>query len=303
LRIFLSGSASHLAQALLPKLCAQTDISAVTGIDLQAAAFEHPKFTQHIADIRSPDIARLMQGCDALAHLAFVVLRGKMAAETMQDINVQGTRTLFSAARQAGIARLVHLSSAAVYGGGENLKESAALNPLPGFLYGQHKVQVEGWLANEFPAAVRLRPHIILGPHCQPLLIKILRQPCYVTLAEPQPLLQCVHEDDVADAIIASLLLPASGPINLATPGGYSLKQAITQGHASAMPIPFGAARFALSLAWRRSGFGGEPAWLDGVKQSLTLDCSRAQQVLGWKPQYDAEATLASVIKPATQKS
>jgi nucleoside-diphosphate-sugar epimerase len=298
LRIFLSGSASHLAQALLPKLCAQPEISAVLGIDLQTAAFSHAKFTQHIADIRSPETARLMQGCEALAHLAFVVLRGKMAAATMADINVNGTQNLFNAAHQAGIARLVHLSSAAVYGGGENLQESAALCPLPGFLYGQHKVQVESWMADEFPAAVRLRPHIIFGPHCQPLLLKILRQPCYVTLAEPQPQLQCVHEDDVADAIIASLLRPASGPINLAAPGTYSLKQAIVQGHASAVPIPFGAAKFALHMAWRRSGFGGEPAWLEGVKQTLTLDCSRAQQVLGWQPQYDAAATLASVIKP-----
>lgn len=298
MRIFLSGSASHLAQALLPKLCAQTDISAVTGIDLQAAAFAHPKFTQHIADIRSPETVRLMQGCDALVHHAFVVLRGKMAADTMQDINVQGTRALFSAARQAGIARLVHLSSAAVYGAGENLNESAALNPLPGFLYGQHKAQLEAWLAEAFPAAVRLRPHIILGPHCLPLLQKLLSQPCYVTLAEPQPQLQCVHEDDVADAIIASLLLPASGAINLAAPGSYSIKQAITQGHARALPVPFYAAKFALNLAWRRTGFGGEPAWLDGIRQSLTLDCSRAAQDLGWQPQYDTEATLASVIKP-----
>jgi len=298
MRIFLSGSSSHLAQALLPRLCAKSEISAVVGIDLQASNFAHPKFTQHILDIRSPETARLMQACDALLHLAFVVLRGKMAAEVMFDINVQGTRQLFSAARQAGISRLVHLSSAAVYGSGENLNESVTLNPLPGFLYGQHKAQVESWLADEFPGALRLRPHIILGPNCQPLLQKLLRQPCYVRLAEPQPQLQCVHENDVADAIIAGLLLPASGAINLAAPGSYSLKQVITQAHARALPVPFSAAKLALNLAWRRTGFGGEPAWFDGVKQSLTLDCSRAMQVLAWQPRYTTEATLASVIQP-----
>lgn len=298
MRVFLTGSASHLAQALLPKLCAHPDIGAVIGVDLQTANFAHAKFSQHIVDIRSPESARLMQGSDALVHLAFIVLRGKMAAETMQGINVQGTQQMFNAARQAGIARLVHLSSAAVYGAGENLLETAALNPLPGFLYGQHKAQLETWLADEFPGAVRLRPHIVLGPHCQPLLLKILNQPCYVSLADPQPRLQCVHEDDVADAIIASLLRPASGAFNLAAPGFYSLKQAIMQGHARAVSVPFGAAKFALNLAWRRSGFGGEPAWLDGIRQSLTLDCSRAAQTLDWQPQYDAEATLAAVIKP-----
>ena len=295
MRIFLSGAASHLAQALLPKLCAQSEVSAVIGVDLEATNFAHPKFVHHIADIRSPEITHLMQGCNALVHLAFVVLRGKMAATTMHDINVQGTRHLFSAARQAGIARLVHLSSAAVYGVGENLNESAALRPLPDLLYAQHKAQVETWLEHEFPQAVRLRPHIILGPHCQPLLIKLLRQPCYVALGEPQPQLQCVHEDDVAQAIIASLLQAASGPVNLAAPGSYSFKQAIVQGHTRPLSISFSTAKMTLNLAWRFTGFGGEPAWLDGIRHTLTLDCSRATQVLAWQPKFDTQATLASV--------
>ena len=298
MRIFLSGAASHLAQALRPKLCAQPEIAAVVGIDLQMTKFAHPKFTHHIADIRSPEIARLMHGCDALVHLAFVVLRGKMTAAAMHDINVQGTRKLFSSAREAGMARLVHLSSAAVYGSGENLSEAATLSPLPGFLYGQHKAQVEDWMAAEFPVAVRLRPHLILGPHCQPLLLKLLRQPCYVAMPEPQPRLQCVHEDDVADAIIASLFQPVSGAINLAAPGSFSFKQAISQSHAMSLPIPFGAAKMALHLAWRRTGFGGEPAWLDGIRHSLTLDCSRATRALGWQPKFDTNATLASALKP-----
>ena len=295
MRIFLSGTASHLAQAVLPRLCALPEVNAVVGCDLQAAAFAHPKFTQHIADIRSPEVARLLQGCDALAHLAFVVLRGKMAAATMHDINVHGTQRLLDAARQAGIQRLVHLSSAAVYGRGENLDERAALQPLPEFLYGQHKAELERWLESAYPQAVRLRPHIILGPYCQPLLRKILRQPCYVTLPEPQPRLQCVHEDDVAEAIIASLLRPVSGAFNLAAPGSFSLKQIIAQGQARSVGMSFSAAKMALKLAWHFKGFGGEPAWLDGVRYPLTLDCSRAAQVLNWQPQYDAQAALASV--------
>ena len=298
MRIFLSGAASHLAQPLLPKLCVRPEVAAVVGIDLQATKFAHPKFTHHVADIRSPEIARLLRGCDAMVHLAFVVLRGKMNASTMRDINVHGTRKLFSAARQAGMTRLVHLSSAAVYGSGENLSEAAPLSPLPGFLYGQHKAQVDDWMAAEFPAAVRLRPHLILGPHCQSLLLKLLRQPCYVAMPDPQPRLQCVHEDDVADAIIASLLQPINGAINLAAAGNFSFKQVITQSHAISLPIPFSAAKMALRLAWRFTGFGGEPAWLDGMRHTLTLDCSRAAQVLAWQPKFDAQATLVSALQP-----
>ncbi|MBT9613662.1 MAG: NAD-dependent epimerase/dehydratase family protein [Burkholderiales bacterium] len=295
MRIFVTGSASHLARAWLPKLCADPRVERVIGIDLAPALFTHAKFTHHHLDIRSPDIGALMSGCDALVHLAWEVLRGKMDVATMRDINVRGTQLVFEAARTAGITRLIHLSSAAVYGSGESLTEAAPFNPLPGFLYAQHKAEVEDYLAREFPEALRLRPHIILGPHCQPLLKQLLHQPCYPRLPEPQPHLQCVHEDDVANAISAGLFNHAGGPLNLAAAGEYSFKQVIMARYRYPVPLPFGMVKTALYLAWRFTGFGGEPAWLDGVRHTLTLDCARAQSALGWQPKFDADAALAAV--------
>jgi len=295
MRIFITGSASHLAQALLPKLCAHPEIASVIGIDLQTAHFAHPKFAHHIADMRSDAILQLMHGCDALAHLAFVVLRGKMDTATMHDINIKGSRQVFESARVAGVKKLLHLSSAAVYGSGERLTESAPLQPLAQFLYAQHKAEAEAWMARDFPEAVRLRPHIILGPHCQPLLKQLLRQPCYIRLPEPQPQLQCVHEDDVAEAIIASLLLPVQGPFNLAASGCYSFKEAISERRRWPLPLPFGLTRVALNLVLRTTGLGGEAAWLDGIRHPLTLNSSRAYRELRWQPRFDAHATLASV--------
>lgn len=295
MRIFVTGAASHLAQAWLSKLCADQRIERVIGIDLAPAIFTHPKFTHHRLDIRSPDIGALMSGCDALVHLAWVVLRGKMKAETMRDINVHGTQLVFEAARAAGITRLIHLSSASVYGSGENLTEAAPLNPLPDFLYAQHKAEVESWLAHEFPEALRLRPHILLGPHCQPLLKQLLHQPCYPRLPDPQPRLQCVHEDDVADAISAGLFSPASGPLNLAVAGEYSFKQVIAARYRHPIPLPFSLIKMALSLSWRLTGYGGEPAWIDGMRHTLTLDCTRAQSELDWAPKFTADVALAAV--------
>lgn len=295
MRIFITGAASHLAQAWLPKLCADQRIERVIGIDLAPATFTHPKFTHHHLDIRSPEIGALMSGCDALVHLAWVVLRGKMNAATMHDINVHGSQHIFEAARAAGIPRLIHLSSAAVYGGGEKLTEAAPLQPLPGFLYAQHKAEVENWLASEFPEALRLRPHILLGPHCQPLLKQLLHQPCYPRLPNPQPRLQCAHEDDVADAISAGLFSPVSGSINLAAAGEYSFKQVIAARYRHPIALPFGLVKAALNVAWRLTGYGGEPAWLDGMQHTLTLDCVRAQSELDWRPKFTADAALAAV--------
>ena len=295
MRIFITGSAAHLARAWLPKLCADPRIQQVIGVDVAPAIFTHEKYTHHQMDIRSPDIAAHMAGCDVLVHLAWVVLRGKMRATAMHDINVRGTQLVFEAARAAGIARLIHVSSAAVYGHGESLSEAAPFNPLPGFMYAQHKVEAENYLARAFPQALRLRPHIILGPHCQPLLKQLLHLPFYPRLSDPQPRLQCVHEDDVADALSAAIFNPTSGAVNLAASGEYSIKQTVLTRHPHSIALPFALVKTAFQVAWRATGYGGEPAWLDGMRHTLTLDCTRAQKALDWRPKFTAAATLEAM--------
>lgn len=238
-------------------------------------------------------MAALFRGHDALVHLAFVVLRGRMSESEMFDINVAGGHALFRAARAAGVKRLVHMSSAAVYGSSVALDESAPLHPLPDFLYAQHKARLEQILTGEFPECALLRSHVILGPHAQPLLKWLLNQPFYVRLPEPYPLLQCVHEDDVAEAILLALTRDASGPYNLATEDSFSFRDAITGRHRTSVPLPLSVARAGLNVAWKASGWGGEPAWIEGLTRTLLLDCRRAQVELGWRARHSAAQALA----------
>lgn len=295
MKVLVTGSSSCLAQALLPVLCAHPAISAVTGADLRPPRFHHDKFRAWQLDIRDPQVTLLLAGNDALVHLAFVVLRGRMRARSMEQINVAASLALFDAARRAGIKRLVHVSTAAVYGSGEALKESAPLNPLPGFLYALHKAELESRLEADIPGCVRLRPHIILGPNAQPLLRRLLHQPFFVSLPDPQPQLQCVHEADVARAILLAVLSDAHGPFNLAAEGCFSFREAVGQRHGASFPLPRAFARVALSAVWRLTGWGGEPAWIEGIARTLTLDSTRARRELGWQPRYNIAETLAAV--------
>jgi UDP-glucose 4-epimerase len=292
MKVFVTGSSSHLARALLPTLCAAREVERVTGIDLEPPHFKHPKFAAHSADIRDPRFEQLLRDHDALVHLAFVVLRGRMSPDQMFEINVTGSMRVFHAARAAGIARLIHLSSAAVYGSGIHLAEDAPLRPLSDFLYGEHKALLETMLAIEFPRCARLRPHVILGPHAQPLLKSLLRQPFYLRLPRPHPLFQCVHEDDVAAAILLCLGRDVSGPFNLAVEENLTCRELIRRRHKVSLPLPLTAARAGLKLAWKFYGWGGEPAWINGLSHSLTLNCRRALVELGWQRQYDLAATL-----------
>ncbi len=290
MKVVLTGSSSHLARALLPLLSADPAISRITGIDLAPAVWHHHKYHHVRADLAGLDPEHSLSDHDALIHMAWVVLRGRMSLERMRHINLTLSQRWLQAA--AGMERIVHLSSASVYGQGLDLNENAPLQPIPGFRYAEHKRDIDVWLASRLPQAISLRPHIILGPNAQPLLKRLLRLPAYIRLPDPQPLLQCVHETDVAHAIVQALKTPVSGAFNLAAPDTFNLRDVIRHNRPHAIGIPPALAAGSLTLLWRLSGAGGEPGWIRGADHSLTLDCSRAASKLGWQPRHDAASLV-----------
>ena len=293
MKIFLSGSSSHLALPLLSLLCADPEVEFVTGLDIKAPRFFHKKFHPNVENIDSSRLHQLMLGHDAFIHLAFVVLRGRMSEAQMRATNVNATLRAFSIAREAGIHKLINLSSAAVYGHGLELSEDALFNPIDGFLYAQQKVEVERALKRLAPEIIQFRPHIILGPHAQALLKQILRVPLYVDLPDPQPQLQAINEVDVAHAIHLALYTDCQGAFNLAPDDSMSFRDMVAHRHRFRLSLSENVANRIVNGLWEISGWGGEPAWIRGASKSLTCSNARAKQVLNWQPRY----TTAEVIK------
>lgn len=303
MKVVVTGAAGRLARAVLPILCRHPRVEQVHGIDWREVAFTHPKFLAHRADLREGLSERLLAGADGLVHLAFIVLRARLDPGSMRAINVDGTLALLRRARAAGVPRRVYLSSAAVYGAGEQLGEDAPLAPLPGFEYARHKAEVEKRLEAADPECVRLRPHAIVGPHCQPLLKRLLRQPFYVRLPDPQPRLQCVHEDDVAQAVVACLLKDVGGPFNLAAEDTFCFRDAIAERHRLPVAVSLATARRVVRFGWRFAGLFGEPGWVEGLALPLTLDCTRARTELGWRPRYACREALAAAVPPKPRRT
>ncbi|MGH8672639.1 MAG: NAD-dependent epimerase/dehydratase family protein [Burkholderiales bacterium] len=299
MKVCVTGSAGRLAAVLLPKLCAHSAVEKVRGVDLLGSAFTHPKFEQ--CRIGIADDGFELCDCDALVHLAFTLLRGRMSARRMHRCNVQSSMRLFEKACGARVARIVHLSSAAVYGHGTHLTETAALNPLPDFLYAAHKVELEKHLAQTLPQALVLRPHVILGPHAQPQLKQLLRMPFYLRLPDPQPQLQCVHEDDVAQAVILGLFSGVSGAVNLAAADTFSVRDVIRGHHPHAVGLAPRLAQGLLTAAWAISGWGGEPAWVTGITRGLTLNCDRAAARLNWIARYSSRQSVEHALAAVTK--
>ena len=84
------------------------------------------------------------------------------------------------------------------------------------------------------------------------------------------------------------------GALNLAAAESFSFRDAVRARHRASLPLPVPLARAALGAAWKLSGWGGEPAWIDGLARNLTLDCSRALRELGWRSRRTAAQLLQS---------
>ena len=295
MHVVVTGAAGRLARVVLCRLCEHPAVERITGVDRVDTAYRHPRFAARVGDIGDRATREVLRGADALVNLAFVLLRGRMPLAAMAATSVDATIALLSAAADAGIESIVHLSSAAVYGQGTELAEDAPLAPLPRFAYARHKAEVDRFLARALPQVAVLRPTIVLGPNAQPLLKTLLALPFYVRLPDPQPRLCVVHEDGVASAVLLALERRARGPFNLAAPSTFSVRDVVRGRHVRAPGVPLALARVALEVAWRTTGWGGEPGWLDGAGASLTLDCTRARRLLGWQARHeDCNAIIAS---------
>lgn len=308
MKILVTGSSSHLARALLPRLASHPEVEQILGIDRRPPVFRDACYTHVLLDVRSAQLARLMAGIDAVVHLAFVVMHGDLGPERndrelIREINLAGGQNVFRAAAAARVPVVVHLSSAAVYelpARERPIPEAHPRKPLPGFAYAEDKIALEDWLdaferEHHDTRVVRLRPHVILGPHAQPYVRSLVRLPFYVRLSDPAPRLQVVHEADVAGAIFAALTGEVSGAFNLATADAASLREL----KLLALPLPFSLARALVRLAWR-FGRGTEPAWFEGLRHELVLDTTRARRRLGWRPRYD---TVAACVKAINEES
>lgn len=296
MRVLVTHADSHFAQALLPALCEHRGVESVTGIAPRAPGFEHPRFRAVELDSRAiHDLAAhsMLAGHDALLHLAQHASPRENASETL-DASVRPVHKLFHAAHHAGVRRLIHLSSAAVYGPVVHASEQTPLEPLSGFRYAQELAHLEKLLAIDLPSCVRLRPALIVGPHADPAVRRFLRQPFYPRPGEPQPLFQCVHEDDLASAVLLCLDSQARGAYNIASEESFTLRDAICRRHRLGMALSPAGAQRGLRLANRFLKWRIDPAWLERASHTVLLNCRRAIIELGWRWRYSAHEALAT---------
>ena len=167
--------------------------------------------------------ANAATGCDAVFHSAAAV-----AARTWEEyksMNVDGARNAIGAASRAG-AKLVHVSSVAVYGAsgryradGAKTDESVALAPLAeDAWYARSKRESEALVLEAHRTgrvwATALRPSVIYGPRDRyfvPRMARIVNLGFAPRVGGGTNTLSIVHAASVADGVVRAASLDAAG--------------------------------------------------------------------------------------------
>lgn len=139
----------------------------VVSLDLMEFTYpERDQITEVIGDIRQPaDLAQAMQGVDVVIHTAAAL--PLYSPEDIYSTDIDGIRNVLQAAHDQGIARVIHVSSTAVYGIPDHhpLLEDDRLDGVGP--YGEAKVKAEE-ICHEFRdkgmCIPIIRPKSFIGP-------------------------------------------------------------------------------------------------------------------------------------------
>jgi UDP-glucose 4-epimerase len=226
--------------------------------------------------------------------------------------NVEGLRAVLSACARAGVERIVHSSSAAVYGAtsGAAVTEDAPCEPVNP--YGTTKLVGEWLLADVHRATglryVALRYFNVAGAHdarladrgrenLVPIALDAVARgdaPTVFGADYDTPDGSCVrdfvHVDDLADAHVAATTLldePCAETLNVGVGRGYSVLEVMaTVARVAERPVE-------PVIAGRRPG---DPA-------AVVADVTRIRERLGWTARHDLDDIVASAWAARVSRS
>jgi nucleoside-diphosphate-sugar epimerase len=254
-----------------------------------------------IGDVRDADaVRRLVTGAEVVVHAA-AALPIAGSARAIRSVNVDGTQVVVAAAAEAGVGRLVVVSSAVVYGL-QPSPVSEARVPKPIEPYGRAKLEAER-IAH---GAVVLRPTAVVGPErlgLYALLFDWIREGRRVyTIGPGSTCYQLLAVDDLVAAIVLAGSLGRPGrTYNLGATRFGTVRDDLEEliDHAGSrsrvVALPALPARVFLAAlaALRLSPIS--PWHYRSASRDIVVDVARAEHELGWTPlRSNAEALADS---------
>jgi nucleoside-diphosphate-sugar epimerase len=315
-KVVVTGATGNVGTALLRRLAGEPDIQ-VHGISRRPPADAPPYqgLDWTPADIGRPGAEELLgsafENADAVVHLAWLI-QPSHDERQLYRVNVAGSARVFSAAAEAGVPHLVHMSSVGAYSPtrkDHRVDESWPVDGVTSSFYSRHKAAVEHMLS-KFETSMlisRPRPGLVLqsdaGSEIRDyflghLVPKALFRHRIPVLPLPRDLvLQFVHADDVADALVRILRQRPHGPVNLVAEPVVTPRVLAELLGGRHVPVPSWLLRLLANVTWRLRLQPTPPGWVDLALTAPLLDATRARTELGWQPAFDAQEALQALVR------
>jgi len=254
----------------------------------------------------------LVEGADAVLHVAAVYRTAGHPDSYYRDVNVGGTERLLEAAAAAGVRRFVHTSTVGVHGHVERPPADETAPFAPGDIYQATKAEAET-LALDFhrkrglPVVV-VRPGAIYGPGETRLLklFKAVARGRYAIVGSGRPFYHPVYIDDLVAGYLLALERPEAAGEAIIVAGPRYVSQAelaaliarATGGRILPFRIPAGPLQLAGALCEAVCvPLGIDPPLhrrrVDFWTKSRAFSIEKARRLLGYEPSVDLEEGIA----------
>lgn len=259
-------------------------------------------------DVRSErDVRAIVSGADVVVHAA-AALPIQSSREAIRSVNVEGTANVLAGALDAGVRRVVLISSTAVYGVPERhpIREG---DPLIGVgWYGESKIDAER-VAGEFGLrgldVVIIRPKTFIGPErlgVFEILFDWIREGRRIPiLGDGHNRYQLLAVEDLVDAVVRSFDAPVAGEAVNVGAGSFGTVRGDLQAlcdHAGSgsrlWPVPVRPAELSLR-ALERARLSPLAEWhYRTAHRDSFVSIDKARDLLGWEPRLSNAETLCA---------
>ena len=313
---FITGGSGFIGRNLIRALRSRgDDVRALARSDSAIARVTALGATPVSGDLDDTLALRdCMRGCDVVIHAAAQVTEWGPRQQFHHD-NVTGTANVVAAAREAGVRRLVHLSTEAALADGTPMVRIDESRPLPRNPYARYcasKAAAEALVLAANGASLEtivVRPRMVWGADdtsMLPQLIEAVREGRFMWIGGGRHLTSTCHVANVVDGVLRAVDAGRGGEVYFLTDGeplvlrDFMTRMLATQGvDPGNKSVPFAAARATAWVAetlWDRLSLRGKPPITRMVVclfgQEVTLVDAKARRELGYVGPKSIEAGL-----------
>ncbi len=304
-KIILTGMAGRMGQ-LVAKRLHRLGTYQVIGIDRRPRPNLPKDIKYYQVDLRSRRARDIFRAGDVEAFIHLGLMHDlRRSRHEHHSWNVVGTMRLLENCNDFKVRKVIFLSSANVYGPRSDnpqfLTEEAPLLASQDFPAIRDLIEADMQATSFFWRSrgrdietVVLRPVHILG-RVRNAASNYLRLKRVPVLTGFDPMVQVIHEEDVADAIVKSLLPGVHGVLNLAGPGEVPLSVLIKELGKPMLSIPGSLFEPMVKVMWRLKLTSFPMPELSHIRYICMVDGKRAGQSLGFRPQYSIKETVRAV--------